>query len=420
VRLVFSAAVEEEFLVVRVTGPNGATVSGAPRRDPRDARAVIAPVRFRGPGVLTVSWRVLSQDGHPWSGAYALGVRVPAGDAAATATVRAGPGSLSRVSRLLGLVAPLGLVGLIALAAGVVAPAVRAGGIVIPGEPAARAAAFRERASEALAWAAPRWWRAWWSLVGAGALGLALAPLGVLWGMREGLGGLGALLGGTRFGAGWWAQVGGLAVAASASALVVRRRGPRALADGPRPAILLGSGPVVALAAISWWGHASTGGDASANIVIDLLHNLATAAWIGGLLGLAVLVTPALGRLDEGTRVRFAAAVVVRFSALALAAVAVLVVTGVYRALAEVSVGDLLDTGYGRVLLVKLGLFALLLAGGAYNRMIIHPRLERAALGLDPGDRGAASALRVSVRVELALAAALLVAVALLVSLPPP
>jgi copper transport protein len=61
-----------------------------------------------------------------------------------------------------------------------------------------------------------------------------------------------------------------------------------------------------------------------------------------------------------------------------------------------------------------------LLIGGAYNRLVAHPRLERAALGLDPDDRGASSALRVSVTAELALAAALMVSVAVLVSLPPP
>ncbi len=48
----------------------------------------------------------------------------------------------------------------------------------------------------------------------------------------------------------------------------------------------------------------------------------------------------------------------VRFSGLAVAAVAVLVVTGVYRALAELGdAGDLLHTDYGIALLVKLGLF---------------------------------------------------------------
>ena len=183
---------------------------------------------------------------------------------------------------------------------------------------------------------------------------------------------------------------------------------------------LLGIGPLVSLWAISDAGHAATGGDATLNVAIDLVHDVATAAWLGGLVGLVVLAIPAAWALADDDRVRLAAAVVVRFSALALTAVALLVVTGVYRALAEVSVDELVDTGYGRALLVKLGLFVVLLAGGAYNRMVVHPRLERAALGLDPDDRGAAAALRVSVRAELAVAAALMVSVAVLVSLAPP
>ena len=102
------------------------------------------------------------------------------------------------------------------------------------------------------------------------------------------------------------------------------------------------------------------------------------------------------------------AGVVVRFSALAIASVAVLAVTGVYRALAELSsLSDLVDTGYGRALVVKLVLFAALLAVGAYNRLVLHARLERAALGLRSDDGGASHRLRASIAAELALGAAL-------------
>jgi copper transport protein len=52
--------------------------------------------------------------------------------------------------------------------------------------------------------------------------------------------------------------------------------------------------------------------------------------------------------------------------------------------------------------------------------MVVHPRLERAALGLADTDRGGGAALWVSVRAELVLATALMVSVAVLVSLPPP
>jgi len=420
VRLVLPTRVEERFLGLTVAGPDGEVVSGPPSRDPRDPRAVTAPVSAPGRGVLTVTWRVLSEDGHGAGDSYAVGLRTAPGEVGAPSVVRSDHGVLPVAARLLALVGPLGLIGLLALAAGVVAPAVRAGGIVVPGEGVAVADGFRDRAAAALAPSARSWWRAWWVLMGCAAAGLALLPPATLWVLREGPGQLGPLIGGTRFGEAWRAQAAGLLIAAAAAVVVRRSRGGARLPDGPGVAVALGAGAVLALAAISWGGHASAGADATVNIVIDFIHSGATAAWIGGLLGLAVLVAPAVARLEAGDRVRLAASVVVRFSALAMVAVAVLVVTGVYRALAEVALGDLLDTAYGRVLLVKLGLFAVLLVGGAYNRMVIHPRLERAALGLDPGDRGAAAALRISVRAELAVAGVLLVTVAVLVSLPPP
>jgi copper transport protein len=417
VRVVLSAPVEEEFLVLRVTASGAGVLSGRARRDPRDPRAILVPVRAAAPGGVSVRWRVLSRDGHPSRGSYRFGVGRAVGDVIASDESDHGPTAL--LARLLGLAGPLAMVGLVTLAAGVVAPALRSGGVLVPGQDPERIEQFRVRAQAALSSAAGGWWLAWWSALAAGAAGLMLGPAVVLAGLDEGLGALGVVLGDTRFGVGWWVQAIALAATALVSVLVRGASGRRP-PERPGSAMLLATGPVVALAAISWWGHASVGADSRANTVIDLLHNLATAAWIGGLLGLAVLVSPAVARLGQGDRVRLAAAVVVRFSALALAAVAVLVVTGVYRALAEVPVADLLDTGYGRVLLVKLGLFALLLVGGAYNRMVVHPRLERAALGLEPDDRGAALALRVSVRAELALGAALLVSVAVLVSLPAP
>jgi copper transport protein len=420
VRVVLSSPVEEAFLRLRVTDAAGRAVSGPARRDPLDHRALIAPLtRAAGTGPLTVEWRVLSRDGHPTGGRFGLGAGVPAPAVEDGGVVRDDHGPLPVLARLLALAGPLTALGLIALAVGVVGPAVRAGGIRVPGEGAPRAEAFRAAAGAALGGRARAWWTALWAAVAVQFLGLLLTPAALLWGLREGAGELGTLLGDTAFGTAWSAQAIGFGLLL-AGALVVRL----AVTRGGVPLLpafaLMGLGPLVSLWAISDAGHAATGGDATANVVIDLIHEVATAAWLGGLVGLAVLAIPAAWALAEPDRVRLAAAVVVRFSALALTAVALLVVTGVYRALAEVSVSDLVDTGYGRALLVKLGLFAVLLVGGAYNRMVVHPRLERAALGLDPDDRGAAAALRVSVAAELAVAAALMVSVAVLVSLAPP
>jgi copper transport protein len=399
-RVVLSSPVEEAFLTLEALDAGGRVVSGPGRRDARDARAIVAPLRRPVEGPIAVEWRVLSQDGHP-SGPGA-------GD---------DDGPLAVTARLLLLIAPIGLLGLVALAAGVVEPAVRAGGIAPPGRPPGEAEGFRRRAGEALGRRGARWWGAWWALVAAGGAGLVLLPVALLRALGEGSDGLGMLLLEARVGAAWWVQAAALA-AAAVGGLALGRRG---LPVGPGPALALGLPPAAALVAISWAGHASSGGDRTANIVIDALHDLATAAWLGGLLGLAVLALPAVRALPAPDRVRLGAGVVVRFSALALTAVAVLVVTGVYRALAELGpVGEIADTAYGQALLVKLGLFVVLLTGGAFNRFVAHPRLERAALGLDRDDRGAAAALRVSVTAELVLATALMVSVAVLVSLSPP
>lgn len=422
VRLVLAVPVEERFLELVVRTPDGRVVSGPAERDPLDPRAVVAPLAAPpGASGLLVAWRALSRDGHVTGGVYGVGLGAPAPSVAGLpAPIRSDRGPLGIAARLLTLVAPLGLLGLVTLTAGVLGPALGRGGLGPPGESPAVREAAASRAADAVARAAGGWWAAWFALLASGALALVLLPAATLWALREGPAGLGGLLGDTALGGAWRLQAAGLAVAVVATVVVRRATGPGGLPDLPLPAVGLAFGPVAALYAVSSSGHASTGGDRTLNVAIDLLHNLATAAWIGGLLGLAVLVAPAVAALGATDRTRLAAGVVVRFSALALTAVAVLVVSGVYRALAELSLGDLLDTGYGRALLVKLGLFALLLVGGAYNRMVIHPRLERAAIGLDPGDRGAAAALSASVRAELAVAAALLVGVAVLVSLPPP
>ena len=204
-------------------------------------------------------------------------------------------------------------------------------------------------------------------------------------------------------------------VAVLISCALLRRRSAGSAAVAAWVAGLTG----LALLASSLGGHATAGSDAVLGFVFDGVHTLASAVWLGGLVALAVAI--GRGTSGDGPRLPALAAVVVRFSALALICVAAIVVTGVYRALAELpSVSSLTDTGYGVALLVKLAVFALMLVVAAYNRFVIHPRLERAALGLAEDDRGAAVLLRRSVRVEITLAVVVLAVVAVLVATTPP
>ena len=179
----------------------------------------------------------------------------------------------------------------------------------------------------------PRWWRCWWGLGAVWALGLVLAPLALLRALGASAGDLGTLVPHTRWGRAWLVEIAALVLALGAGLVMARGPASRDPGAGVAWAVALGTPPAVAALAISWSGHASSGSDRTLGIGIDALHGWATAAWLGGLVGLAALVPAAARRLAAPARVRLAAGIVVRFSGLAVAAVAVLVVTGVYRAL---------------------------------------------------------------------------------------
>ena len=180
------------------------------------------------------------------------------------------------------------------------------------------------------------------------------------------------------------------ATGAAAAAIAVADRS--AAPFGIVLAVLLLPVPTVA-------GHALDPGRSWLEVPADVLHVAAAALWIGGLFALVLVV------LREGAPPETVTAVVRRFSTFALAAVGVVALTGLIRALAELSAfSQLWTTGYGRAILAKTAIFAALVGLGAASRATVREGVGR---------------LRNVVRVELALALALVVAVAILTSLRP-
>ena len=114
---------------------------------------------------------------------------------------------------------------------------------------------------------------------------------------------------------------------------------------GRRPgAIAVVAWAGVTAATWSMTGHSRSGGDAWLMVPLDVVHLLAAAVWLGGLVALL-----ASGR-------ELGAAAVRRFSSVALTSVGVLVTTGVVQAWRRVgSSAALTDNGYGQLLLVKVG-----------------------------------------------------------------
>lgn len=134
---------------------------------------------------------------------------------------------------------------------------------------------------------------------------------------------------------------------------------------------------VALIAAIAWTGHAgSTLGEmGDLHLTADALHLFAAAAWLGGLVSLVLLLTAARRNQDLAwtSLARDAAQ---RFSTLGIISVGTLLVTGIVNAGILVgSVHALLITEYGRILTLKIIVFAIMLMFAAVNRFWLTPRI---------------------------------------------
>ncbi|UWU80855.1 CopD family protein [Bradyrhizobium huanghuaihaiense] len=151
-------------------------------------------------------------------------------------------------------------------------------------------------------------------------------------------------------------------------------------------------------------GHAATAPPEMLTRPAIFLHGLGVAFWIGALAPLAALVSkPATAALP----------VVNRFSRMAVLAVGVLALTGLGLAIVQLErPSALIETSYGAILSIKLGLAVLLLAFAALNRFRLTSALAR--------DEKAAPALRRSILLECAIALGIFALVAGWRFTPPP
>lgn len=138
----------------------------------------------------------------------------------------------------------------------------------------------------------------------------------------------------------------------------------------------------------------------------DWVHLSAASLWIGGLVSLVGLLWFGAPELR---RVAFR-----RFSELATVLIALVLGAGTYLGIVRLPhLHDLWSEGYGRVLLVKLGLVSFALLWGAVHKFVVGPALERA-------DEGFLSRIGRSMAGESLVGVAVLLAAAVLVDSKPP
>jgi len=130
--------------------------------------------------------------------------------------------------------------------------------------------------------------------------------------------------------------------------------------------------------------------------VVDFLHLVATATWIGGMLFMKLVLIPAQEAIEPGQRGRLMGVAAKRFTAVAWTSVVVLLVTGFLKTPALF----LLDTttSYGTILLAKHAIVAAMIVVGLVITLVVAPRLR--ALAPAPGGATGPELPRVQARLE--------------------
>jgi copper transport protein len=368
VLLTFTEVPDLKLTTVHVLGADGkqletgavATVAGQPTQ-------VSVPVSALPKGVYTITWRTTSaSDGHTTAGSLAFGVGVPAIAAGTNGTASAvqspSPTVLGIAGRWLFYVGAVLMLGAAVVGAFVVADVRNVPGLAV-----------------LAAW-----------LSAAAGLALTIADQ-----RAKAETSLGTLLSSST-GHKLLTEVAAVALAGLAVGWAAFRPSRRAL-------LAVGAGAAAVMLGRTLAGHADSSTVRWFTITVHWGHLVSVGAWVGGLLWLLV----ALRRGDPGQGRGLAR----RFSSVAGVTLAVVAVTGTLRAVNLVGAWDrLASTDFGVALLVKLGLFAALVALGAVSRFR-HVPAAAAAEGL--------GRLRRVVRGEVAVAAGVLGATAVLAGLPP-
>lgn len=326
-------------------------------------------------GAYTVRWEALSGDGHVVSGVFTFGVRVPAPEPL-QAFGASGPTTSEHVVRWLYFVGLAFLVGGLGFRL-----------LVLP----RKLPRVLER-------------RFFW-LTGIGVVGvLEVGIVAFLLRAEDALqlpfdrfvyGDLSPIAGGTRFGTAFIAMTLGFAGVAALLFLswLTERRW------------LLWAALVVSLgfaAGLSLSGHSAVDRGASNwSELADWVHLSAASLWAGGVVMLVTVFV---------TDRRLGREAFVRFSRLAPLLISLLLAAGIYLSVLRLpALDDLWGTGYGRVLIVKLGLVSLALAWGGAHHFLVRPRLLRAGSGVARSLLG-----------ESAVAMSILLVAAVLVDSKPP
>lgn len=210
------------------------------------------------------------------------------------------------------------------------------------------------------------------------------------------------LVNGTLIGTAWKVRMAALFAMVPVSFLLART---------PRAALVLATAlSGAAVATFAWAGHGAmnSGVIGWLHLGADVVHLLAAGVWIGAIAPLCMLLFDGRAAQDAD-RISLLHRALSDFASTGTIVVGLILLTGILNVWIIVGISNVLalpNHAYGRLLLVKIALFAAMLCLAAGNRFRLSPALGRVHEQGDP--RAALTMLRVSLAAEAGCALTIL------------
>ncbi len=158
-------------------------------------------------------------------------------------------------------------------------------------------------------------------------------------------------------------------------------------------------------------GHGAASGETPA-LILDYIHNLVAAVWIGGIFYFVFTLLPALSKLKEENREKMSLALIPRFSIAFIISIGIVIITGpLLMWFLESDVGLITESVYGQLIILKIAIASVMVALGGFFQFRVQKTAEK---NFQSGKIDVHRKLRRSLKVDAALGVVLLGVVALL------
>ncbi|MDH5569231.1 MAG: CopD family protein [Nitrosopumilus sp.] len=158
-------------------------------------------------------------------------------------------------------------------------------------------------------------------------------------------------------------------------------------------------------------GHGAATGN-MAPLVLDYIHNLVAAVWIGGIFYFVFTLLPTFSQLKEKNREKMSLLLIPRFSIAFIISVGIVIITGpTLMWFLESDVGLITESVYGQLIILKIAIAAIMIGLGGFFQFKVQKNAEK---NFQSGKISVHKKLKRSLKVDAGLGIVLLGVVALL------